>query len=32
VLPALGGAVFTAVTAVWLTSAVWFFTTSGLTL
>jgi hypothetical protein len=32
VLPALGGAVFTAVTALWLTSAVWFFTTSGLTI
>jgi Family of unknown function (DUF6529) len=31
VLPVLGGAVFTALTAVWLTSAVWFFTTSGLT-
>lgn len=26
-LPALGGAVFTALTAVWLTSALWFFTT-----
>ena len=32
VVPVLGGAVFTAVTALWLTSAVWFFTTSGLTL
>jgi hypothetical protein len=29
-LPLLGGALFTAVTAVWLTSALWFFTTSGL--
>jgi hypothetical protein len=32
VLPVLGGAVFTAVTALWLTSAVWFFTTSGFTI
>ena len=32
VLPVLGGAVFTAVTTLWLTSAVWFFTTSGVTL
>ena len=32
VLPVLGGAVFTAVTTLWLTSAVWFFTTSGLTI
>ena len=30
-LPVLGGAVFTALTALWLTSSVWFFTTSGLT-
>lgn len=30
-LPLLGGALFTAMTAVWLSSAVWFFTTSGLT-
>jgi hypothetical protein len=30
-LPALGGAVFTTLTALWLTSSVWFFTTSGLT-
>jgi hypothetical protein len=30
-LPVLGGMVFTAMTAVWLTSSVWFFTTSGLT-
>ena len=32
VLPVLGGAAFTALTAVWLTSAVWFFTTSGFTI
>jgi hypothetical protein len=30
-LPVLGGAVFSALTALWLTSSVWFFTTSGLT-
>jgi Family of unknown function (DUF6529) len=30
-LPVLGGALFTALTAVWLSSSVWFFTTSGLT-
>jgi hypothetical protein len=30
-LPLLGGAVFTALTGLWLTSAAWFFTTSGLT-
>ncbi len=30
-LPVLGGAVFTGLTTVWLTSSVWFFTTSGLT-
>jgi hypothetical protein len=30
-LPLLGGALFTALTAVWLSSSVWFFTTSGLT-
>ncbi len=30
-LPVLGGAVFTALTALWLTSSVWFFSTSGLT-
>jgi len=30
-LPVLGGAVFTALTALWLTASVWFFTTSGLT-
>lgn len=29
-LPLLGGALFTAFTAVWLSSAVWFFSTSGL--
>ena len=29
-LPALGGAVFTALTALWLTSSYWFFTTFGL--
>ena len=29
-LPLLGGALFTVITAVWLSSAVWFFTTSGL--
>ncbi len=30
-LPLLGGAVFSALTALWLTASVWFFTTSGLT-
>jgi Family of unknown function (DUF6529) len=30
-LPVLGGAVFTALTALWFTSAAWFFATSGLT-
>lgn len=30
-LPVFGGAVFTALTALWLTSSVWFFTTTGLT-
>ncbi|MEN3264703.1 DUF6529 family protein [Pseudonocardia sp.] len=30
-LPVLGGVVFTAMTALWLTSSVWFLTTSGLT-
>lgn len=29
-LPLLGGVLFTAITAVWLSSAVWFFSTSGL--
>jgi hypothetical protein len=29
-IPLLGGALFTAVTVVWLSSAVWFFSTSGL--
>jgi hypothetical protein len=29
-IPLLGGALFTAITAVWLSSAVWFFSTSGL--
>jgi hypothetical protein len=29
-LPLLGGVLFTALTAVWLTSSVWFFSTSGL--
>ncbi|TQM03174.1 DUF6529 family protein [Pseudonocardia kunmingensis] len=29
-LPLLGGALFTAVTAVWLSSSLWFFSTSGL--
>ena len=28
-LPLLGGAVFSALTALWLTASVWFFTTSG---
>jgi hypothetical protein len=30
-LPLLGGALFTALTAVWLSSSMWFFATSGLT-
>jgi Family of unknown function (DUF6529) len=30
-LPLLGGVLFTTLTAVWLSSAVWFFSTSGLT-
>ncbi len=30
-LPLLGGAVFTGLTSLWLTSSVWFFSTSGLT-
>jgi Family of unknown function (DUF6529) len=30
-IPVLGGAVFTALTALWLTSSVWFFATSGIT-
>ena len=30
-LPVLGGAVDAALTALWLTASVWFFTTSGLT-
>ncbi|MCY7342557.1 MAG: DUF6529 family protein [Pseudonocardia sp.] len=30
-LPVLGGALFTALVALWLTSSLWFFTTSGLT-
>ena len=30
-LPVLGGAVFTGLTALWLTASVWFFTTHGLT-
>ena len=30
-LPLLGGAVFSALTSLWLTASVWFFTTSGLT-
>jgi hypothetical protein len=29
-LPVLGGSVFTALVTLWLTSSVWFFTTSGL--
>jgi hypothetical protein len=32
VLPTIGGAVFSALTALWLTAALWFFTTHGLTL
>jgi hypothetical protein len=31
VLPALGGAVFSGLTALWMTAALWFFTTHGLT-
>ncbi|MCY7342845.1 MAG: DUF6529 family protein [Pseudonocardia sp.] len=30
-VPVLGGVLFTALTALWLTSSLWFFTTSGLT-
>jgi hypothetical protein len=30
-LPVLGGAVFAGLTRGWLTSALWFFTTTGLT-
>jgi Family of unknown function (DUF6529) len=30
-LPVVGGLTFTALTGLWLTSAVWFFTTTGLT-
>lgn len=30
-LPLLGGLLFTALTALWLTSSVWFFTTTGVT-
>jgi hypothetical protein len=30
-IPVLGGLLFTALTAVWLTSSVWFFSTSGIT-
>lgn len=30
-LPVLGGAVFSALTSLWLTASVWFFATSGLT-
>ena len=30
-LPVLGGAVFTALTALWLTASLWFFTTVGIT-
>jgi hypothetical protein len=30
-LPLLGGAVFSALTALWLTSSVWFFATTGIT-
>ncbi|MEO3814928.1 DUF6529 family protein [Sphaerisporangium sp. B11E5] len=32
VLPVLGGAVFTALVGLWLTSSFWFFTTFGITL
>jgi hypothetical protein len=31
VLPVLGGAVFTALTGLWLSASVWFFTTHGIT-
>jgi hypothetical protein len=30
-IPLLGGLLFSALTAVWLTSSVWFFSTSGIT-
>jgi uncharacterized protein DUF6529 len=30
-LPVIGGTVFTALTALWLTAALWFFTTFGVT-
>jgi hypothetical protein len=30
-LPVIGGAVFTALTCLWLTGSLWFFTTFGLT-
>ncbi len=30
-IPVLGGLLFSALTAVWLTSSVWFFSTSGIT-
>lgn len=30
-LPLLGGSVFSALTAIWLTSSVWFFATTGIT-
>ena len=30
-VPVLGGVLFTALTAVWLTSSLWFFGTSGIT-
>ena len=30
-IPVLGGVLFTALTAVWLTSSLWFFGTSGMT-
>jgi hypothetical protein len=30
-LPALGGAVFSGLTALWMTAALWFFTTNGVT-
>jgi Family of unknown function (DUF6529) len=31
-LPTLGGAVFSVLTALWMTASLWFFTTNGLTL
>jgi hypothetical protein len=31
-LPALGGTVFSGLTALWMTASLWFFTTNGLTL